>query len=51
MKISKQGGEPTTLVKRYSLHPAVVDDKNVYFFDEGSLTHNLLCRVPKRVVK
>lgn len=47
MKISKQGGEPTTLVKRYSLHPVVVDDKNVYFFDEGSLTTNSLCRVPK----
>ena len=46
-KISKQGGEPTTLVKRFSLHPIVIDDRSVYFFDEGSLTSNSLCRVAK----
>lgn len=47
MKVSKQGGEPTTLVKRFSLYPLAVDDKAVYFFDEGSLTNNSLCKVAK----
>jgi hypothetical protein len=47
-KISKQGGEPQTLVKSYSLKPVAVDDANVYFFDEDGLTADLLCRVPKR---
>ncbi|HZT58017.1 MAG TPA: hypothetical protein VFA21_05245 [Pyrinomonadaceae bacterium] len=47
-KISKQGGEPQTLVKTYSLKPVAVDDANVYFFDEDGLTSDLLCRVPKQ---
>jgi hypothetical protein len=47
-KISKQGGEPQTLVKTYSLKPVAVDDANVYFFDEDGLTADLLCKVPKQ---
>jgi hypothetical protein len=47
-KISKQGGEPQTLVKTFSLKPVVVDDANVYFFDENGLTSDLLCRVSKQ---
>lgn len=46
-RISKQGGEPQTIVKRYSLKPIVVDESHVYFFDEEGLTADLLCRVPK----
>lgn len=46
-KISKQGGEPQTIVKRYSLKPVVVDDTNIYFFDEDGLTADLFCRVAK----
>jgi hypothetical protein len=47
-KISKQGGEPQTLVKTYSLKPVAVDDASVYFFDEDGMTSDLLCKVPKR---
>lgn len=47
-KISKQGGEPQTLVKTYSLKPVAVDDESVYFFDEDGMTSDLLCKVPKR---
>ncbi|MDQ3918407.1 MAG: hypothetical protein M3348_08000 [Acidobacteriota bacterium] len=47
-KISKQGGEPQTLVKTYSLKPVAVDDANVYFFDGDRLTADLLCKVPKQ---
>lgn len=46
-KVSKQGGEPQTIVKRYSLKPVVVDETNIYFFDEDGLTTDLFCRVPK----
>jgi hypothetical protein len=46
-KISKQGGEAQTLVKSYSLKPAVVDDTSVYFFDEESLMKDAFCKVPK----
>jgi hypothetical protein len=46
-KVSKQGGEPQTLVKTYSLRPVVVDDKNVYFFDEESLMKDAFCKVSK----
>lgn len=46
-KISKQGGEPQTLVKRYSLKPIAVDDTNIYFFDEEGLTNDVLCKVSK----
>lgn len=46
-KISKQGGEPQTIVKRYSLKPVAVDDTNIYFFDEDGMTADLLCKVSK----
>ena len=46
-KISKTGGEPTTLAKRYSLKPVVVDDINVYFFNENGMSSELLCKISK----
>jgi hypothetical protein len=46
-KISKQGGEPQTLVKTYSLKPVVVDEANIYFFDEDGLTKDAFCKVSK----
>lgn len=46
-KIPKTGGEPQTLVKRYSLKPIVVDQTHVYFFAEEGLTNDLLCKVAK----
>ncbi|MBS1796266.1 MAG: hypothetical protein JSS81_20610 [Acidobacteria bacterium] len=46
-KISKQGGAATVLVKPVSLKPFVIDDANVYFFNEDGLTADLLCRVAK----
>ncbi|HEV7398493.1 MAG TPA: hypothetical protein VGN86_18415 [Pyrinomonadaceae bacterium] len=46
-KISKQGGEPQTLVKTYSLKPIAVDDANIYFFDEDGMTKDAFCRVSK----
>lgn len=46
-KISKQGGEAQTIVKRYSLKPVAVDDANIYFFDEDGLTSDLFCKVSK----
>ena len=46
-RISKQGGEPQTIVKRYSLKPVVVDETHIYFFDEDGLTRDLFCRVSK----
>lgn len=46
-KVSKQGGEATTLVKTYSLKPVVVDETTVYFFDEESLYKDAFCKVSK----
>lgn len=46
-KISKQGGEPQTLVKTYSLKPVVVDETNIYFFDEDTLMADAFCRISK----
>jgi hypothetical protein len=46
-KISKQGGEPQTIVKQYSLKPVAVDDANVYFFNEKGMTGDVLCKVSK----
>ena len=46
-EISKNGGEPTTLVKKYSLKPVAVDDANIYFFNEDSLYLDALCKVSK----
>ncbi|MGB7923500.1 MAG: hypothetical protein WCF57_09665 [Pyrinomonadaceae bacterium] len=47
-KISKQGGEPQTLVKSYSSRPIAVDETNIYFFDEESLTKDAFCKVSKQ---
>lgn len=46
-RVSKQGGEPQTLVKTYSLRPVVVDGTNVYFFDEETLMKDAFCKVSK----
>lgn len=46
-KVSKQGGEPQTLVKTYSLKPIAVDETNVYFFDEETLMKDAFCKVSK----
>lgn len=46
-KISKQGGEPQTLAKTFSLRPFAVDETNIYFFDEHSLYKDDLCKVSK----
>lgn len=46
-KISKNGGEPQTLVKSFSLKPFVVDDANIYFFNEDGITKDALCKIPK----
>jgi hypothetical protein len=46
-KVSKQGGEPETVVKRYSLKPIVIDETNIYFFDEEGMTKDVLCRISK----
>jgi hypothetical protein len=47
-KVSKQGGEPQTLVKTYSLKPVAVDETNIYFFDEDGLTADVFCKVSKQ---
>lgn len=46
-KVAKNGGEPVTLVKTFSLKPFVVDDPNIYFFDEAGMTADVLCKVSK----
>ena len=46
-KVSKQGGEPQTLMKNYSLMPIAVDDANIYFFNEDGMFSNVLCKVSK----
>jgi hypothetical protein len=46
-RVSKQGGPPQTLVKRYSLKPVAVDETSVYFFDEESLYKDAFCKVSK----
>ncbi|MBK7392963.1 MAG: hypothetical protein IPI64_06610 [Chloracidobacterium sp.] len=46
-KISKAGGEPQTIAKTFSLKQFVIDDENIYFFDEEGLSADVLCRVPK----
>lgn len=47
-KVSKQGGEPQTLVKRYLAKPIAVDETHIYFFGEESITDDVLCRVSKQ---
>ncbi|MBP7473621.1 MAG: hypothetical protein KBF83_01180 [Pyrinomonadaceae bacterium] len=46
-KLAKTGGEPVTLVKSFSLKPFVIDDANVYFFDDESMYKEAFCKVPK----
>ena len=46
-KISKNGGEAVTIVKSYSPKPIVIDDANIYFFDDESMYSEALCRVSK----
>lgn len=46
-KVSKRGGEPTTLAKTITLGQIAVDETEIYFFDENSLTKDDLCRVSK----
>ena len=46
-KISKIGGEPQTLVKTFSLRPFVIDDQNIYFFDENGMNADSLCKIVK----
>ena len=45
-KVAKTGGGPVTLMKTYSLKPVVVDDANVYFFDEDG-SNDALCKISK----
>jgi len=46
-RVSKNGGTPVTVVKTFSLKPVVVDEANIYFIDEESMTLDALCRVSK----
>lgn len=46
-KISKNGGEPQTIAKTFSLKQFVIDDQNIYFFDQEGLSADVLCRVSK----
>ncbi|MGB2753195.1 MAG: hypothetical protein WBC19_14155 [Pyrinomonadaceae bacterium] len=46
-KISKAGGEPQTIAKTFSLKQFVIDEQNIYFFDEDGLSADVLCRVSK----
>jgi hypothetical protein len=46
-KVSKSGGDAVTLVKRFSLKPIVIDDRDVYFFEEDSVSKDAICRVAK----
>ncbi len=46
-KISKVGGEPQTIAKTFSLKQFVIDEQNIYFFDEDGLSADVLCRVSK----
>jgi hypothetical protein len=47
-RVSKQGGEPQTIVSAYSVHPIMVDETSIYFFDEESLTKDAFCKVSKQ---
>ncbi len=46
-KVSKQGGEPRTIVKSYSMKPVSNFDASVYFFAEDSRGKDALCKVSK----
>ena len=45
-KIAKSGGQAVVLKKQYSLKPTVIDETNVYFFDEDA-SNDALCRMAK----
>jgi len=47
-QISKQGGEPQTVAKTFTLGQIAADDTNIYFFDEHSVMKDDLCRVSKK---
>ena len=46
-KISKQGGEPQTVAKTFTLGQIAADDSKIYFFDEHDLMKDDLCRVSR----
>lgn len=46
-KISKNGGEAVTIAKTISARPFVIDDANIYFFDEASTFTDGLYKVAK----
>ncbi|MEQ1922937.1 MAG: hypothetical protein ABL952_10565 [Pyrinomonadaceae bacterium] len=46
-KISKNGGEPQTIAKTFSLKQFVIDEQNIYFFDEEGISTDVLCKVSK----
>jgi hypothetical protein len=46
-KISKQGGEPQTVAKTFTLGQIAIDDSHIYFFDQHNMYQDDLCRVSK----
>ena len=50
-KISKQGGEPLTLVENYSLQPIAVDEANIYYFDNNGTAPNTAKNTLRKVSK
>lgn len=46
-KISKNGGEPQIIVKTFSLSPFVIDDANIYYFEEDNSLKHALYKVSK----
>ena len=46
-RISKAGGEPQTIAKTFSLKQFVIDEQNIYFFDQQGLSADVLCKVSK----
>ena len=46
-KVSKNGGEPQTLVKDFSLKPFVIDENNLYFFNREGSAKDALCKISK----
>lgn len=50
-KISKASGEPQTIAKTFSLKQSVIDEQNIYFFDEDGLSADVLCRASKMAAR
>jgi hypothetical protein len=46
-KVAKNGGEPSTVVKSFSLKPFVIDDHDIFFFDEAGIDGDILCKVSR----